>query len=198
LVFVELLVSISFKTIVPNLTAGNALESLGMRGKPWSIDEERHLRQLVEEGKGFSDISQVMGKSRVSVKDKIYNLGLSLKDNTHSQFPVAVSSLSSSSSMAPIVNPVPAVDLVSVNEVALELKATGPLPSVEEKLRVLDAALVALERPGLCTVEISRLHNIIQGVKVYQQLFADFVNYRALESEVLELRRQLASEKKQS
>ena len=99
-------------------------------GKPWSIDEERQLRQLIEEGKGFSDISQDMGKSRVSVKNKLYNLGLSLKDNTHSQFPVAVSSVSSSS-MAPIVNPAPAIDLVSVNEAAHELKATGPLPSVE-------------------------------------------------------------------
>jgi transcription termination factor NusB len=72
------------------------------------------------------------------------------------------------------------------------------LPSVEEKLRVLDAALVALERPGLRAAEISRLHNIIQGVKVYQQLFADFVNYRAIESEVLELRKQFAADKSQS
>jgi hypothetical protein len=55
-----------------------------------------------------------------------------------------------------------------------------------------------LERPGLSTAEISRLHNVIQGVKVYQQLFADFVNYLALESEILELRKQLASEKNQS
>jgi hypothetical protein len=169
-----------------------------MRGKPWSIDEERQLRKLVEEGKGFSDISQVMGKSRVSVKNKLYNLGLSLKDNTQSQFPAVVSSLSSLSSKASITNPTAAVDTVSVEEFAFELKATGPLPSVEEKLRVLDSALVGLERPGLRPAEISRLHNIIQGVKVYQELFADFVNYRALESEVLELRKQLAAEKNQS
>jgi hypothetical protein len=77
-----------------------------MRGKPWSIDEERHLRQLIEEGKGFSEISQVMGKSRVSIKNKLYNLGLSLIDNTQSQFPLAVSSPSSLSSKAPITNPV--------------------------------------------------------------------------------------------
>ena len=169
-----------------------------MRGKPWSIDEERQLRQLLEEGKGFSEISQVMGKSRVSVKNKLYNLGLSLKDNTQSQIQVTVSSPSSLSSKTPSADPVPSAAPVSVNEVTLEMKATGPLPSVEEKLRVLDAALVALERPGLHATEISRLHNIIQGVKVYQQLFADFVNYRTLESEVLELRRQLVSEKKQS
>jgi hypothetical protein len=167
-----------------------------MRGKPWSIDEERQLRKLVEEGKGFSDISQVMSKSRVSVKNKLYNLGLSLKDNTQSQFPAVVSS--SLSSKASITNPTAAVDTVSVEEFAFKLKATRPLPSVEEKLRVLDSALVGLERPGLRPAEISRLHNIIQGVKVYQELFADFVNYRALESEVLELRKQLAAEKNQS
>jgi hypothetical protein len=66
-----------------------------MMGKPWLIDEERRLRQLVEEGKGFNEISQLMGKSRVSVKCKIYNLGLVLKDTTHLQNQ-AVSSVSSS------------------------------------------------------------------------------------------------------
>jgi hypothetical protein len=53
------------------------------------------------------------------------------------------------------------------------------LPSIEEKLRVLDAALVALEKPGLSMAEISRLNKIILGVKVYQEAFVHFVNYRA-------------------
>ena len=39
------------------------------------------------------------------LKAKLLNLGLSLIDNTQSQFPVAVSSLSSLSSKAPITNP---------------------------------------------------------------------------------------------
>ena len=34
------------------------------------------------------------------------------------------------------------------------MKAIGPLPSVEEKLRVLDATLVALERPGLHAADV--------------------------------------------
>ena len=167
-----------------------------LRGKPWKVDEERHLRELVKEGLGFNDISKVMGKSRVSVKCKLYNLGLFLKDCARLQNQV-VSSVSSSSKN-PIVDPTPSIDPVRVNEVALELKADGPLPSIEKKLRVLDAALVALEQPGLSMAEISRLNKIIHGVKMYQELFANFVNYRALESEVLELRRQLASEKEDS
>ena len=168
-----------------------------MRGKPWSVDEERQLRQLVDEGQGTERISQIMGKSRVSVRAKLYNLGLFLKDAT-----VGTPNLVAAASAA-------ATSLVKDVEVASKksgdnggcgfvLKASGPLPSVEEKLRVLDAALVALEQPGLRTGEVSRLNKIIQGVKVYQLLFADFVNYRDLEIEVLELRKQLAFEKNKS
>ena len=42
------------------------------------------------------------------LKAKLNNLGLSLIDNTQSQFPIAVSSPSSLSSKAPIANPAPA------------------------------------------------------------------------------------------
>ena len=47
-----------------------------MRGKPWSKNEEKLLRQLVEEGKSFDEISIIMGKSRLSVKGKLFNSGL--------------------------------------------------------------------------------------------------------------------------
>jgi len=63
-----------------------------MRGKPWSIDEERHLRQLVEEGNGIDKISQVMGKTRISVRAKMYNLRLLLVDATVVQNAVASAS----------------------------------------------------------------------------------------------------------
>jgi hypothetical protein len=45
--FRSFLVSIILKTIFPNLTGGNDGECEDMRDKPWSIDEQRHLRQLV-------------------------------------------------------------------------------------------------------------------------------------------------------
>jgi hypothetical protein len=168
-----------------------------LRGKPWSVDEERRLRQLIGEGKGIDTISQVMGKTRVSVKAKLYNLGLTLIDATVVNNSVATAT-AAASSLASVFDLTPVCAPRSVDFVAADLKSTRPLPSVEEKLRVLDAALVALEQPGLRAAEVSRLNKIIQGVKVYQQLFADFVNYRALESEVLELKKQLASEKNQS
>ncbi len=47
-----------------------------MRGKQWLVDEERQLRCLVKEGKNLDEISRIMGKTRVSVKAKMFSLGL--------------------------------------------------------------------------------------------------------------------------
>ena len=171
-----------------------------MRGKAWSIDEERLLRRLVQEGKGTQEISQIMGKSRVSVKAKLSNLCLSVVVATALKGAVATATASSpkptvESPSVPVAESA-MVAAVVVGDVAV-LKSNEPLPSIEAKLRTLDAASRALEQPGLRPTEISRLRNIIESVKVYEQLFAKYVNYRALEAEVVELRRQLASEKNQ-
>lgn len=187
-----------------------------MRGKPWSVEEERRLRELIIEGSGIDKISTVMGKTRVSVRAKMYHLGLVLVDaTTVAPPPVAsIASVASTSqtitqtcstppSIGPIANPVPATgsppvaDSNNVVSVSVQLKREGPLPSIEEKLRVLDGALVALEKPGLSMAEVTRLNKIIQGVKVYQDLFVHFVDYQKLENEVVELRKQLASEREQ-
>ena len=174
-----------------------------MRGKSWSIEEECQLRELVGQGLGITEISKVMGKPRLSVKAKICNLGLSVVVATVAQPRVAAAVAAATTAQTPVLNPSSSKDPPStsnLNEVELldaQLKSVGPLPSIEEKLRVLDATLVALEKPGLSVAEVSRLNKIIQGVKVYQELFVHFVDYRALELEVLELRKQLASEKNQ-
>ena len=173
-----------------------------MRGKAWSIDEERLLRRLVQEGKGTQEISQIMGKSRVSVKAKLSNLCLSVVVATALKGAVATATATASSPKPTVESPsVPVAEsamvaTVVVGDVAV-LKSNEPLPSIEEKLHTLDAASRALEQPGLRPTEISRLRNIIESVKVYEQLFAKYVNYCALEAEVVELRRQLASEKNQ-
>ena len=60
------------------------------------------------------------------------------------------------------------------------------LPSVEEALKKLSAALTALETPGLDKSEVMRLRAIIQGAKVYKELLADYMDYRGLEAELME------------
>ena len=69
------------------------------------------------------------------------------------------------------------------------LKLPTELPSIEEELKVLSAALKALEQSGLEQSEVLRLRSIIQGVKIYKELFADYVDYRGIEAELVDLRR---------
>jgi hypothetical protein len=69
-----------------------------------------------------------------------------------------------------------------------KLTLPSELPTVEDELKVLSAALKALEQPGLEQSETLRLRSIIQGVRIYKDLFADYVDYRGIEMELVELR----------
>jgi ribosomal protein S12 methylthiotransferase accessory factor YcaO len=134
------------------------------KGKPWDINEERELRALFEEGKSVDQIAGLMVKTRDAVLNKIYDLGLKREeeDNTHSR------RLSSS------------------------FQKPAELPSVEESLKTLAAALKALEEPGLDQAEVLRLRSIISGVKVYKEIFADYFNYCELEERLVALERKYA------
>jgi hypothetical protein len=56
-----------------------------------------------------------------------------------------------------------------------------------DTLKVLSAALSALQQPGLDKSEILRLRGLIQGAKIYKKFFADYVDYRGIEAELVEL-----------
>ncbi len=145
-----------------------------------------------------------MNKSRVSVRAKVYNLGLFLKDAAAGDFSnaAAASAAASSPAAMPFENSTPALvaarlpDSVKAAAANLNLKLPERLSTIEEMLKVLDAAVAALRQPGLSSVEISRLRQIIYGVKIYNDLFPKFLDYVSLENELVELRRQLASENK--
>jgi len=190
-----------------------------LRGKLWSIEQERQLRKLVEEGVGIAEISKVMGKTRVSVRSKMYHLGLTVVDAAALPPTIAVS-IASIASVASTPEPVadhathshdpsqvavsdhpPAAASASAacpreaDTLAIQAKSNEPLPTIEEQLHVLNSAIVAMQRPGISRAEVARQSKIIEGVKVYNDLFAKFVDYRGLEIKVLELERRLASEK---
>jgi hypothetical protein len=135
----------------------------------------------------------------------MYNLGLVLVDAARVvSVPVASTPCPAANQVpvdgvsgapAPAAGYLPGADSSNVDVFANQLKKEGPLPSIEQKLWVLDAALAGLDKPGLSVAEASRLNKIILGVKVYTELFAQYVKYKALEDEVVELRKQLASER---
>ena len=140
------------------------------KGKPWDINEERQLRQLVEEGKSIDEICKLMVKTRDAVLSKAYNLDLKIqqKEKEEDKRPRTPRLLSSS------------------------FQLPAELPSVEEALKTLTAALKALEQPGLDQAEVLRLRSIISGVKIYKEIFADYFNYCELEERLMELEGQYA------
>lgn len=133
------------------------------KGKPWSVDDERKLKEWFKSGiKDFSILSSSFdGKySPNAVYQKLLDLGLISKEEE-------VRKKRPSSSTA--------------------LKLPAELPSVEETLKTLAAALKALETSRLEKSEVLRLRGIISGCKIYKELFADFLNYRELEQRLIEL-----------
>ncbi len=144
------------------------------KGKPWPPDDEKKLKDWFKSGiKDFGVLSfSFDGKySANAVYQKLMDLGLISKEEE-------VRKNRSSSSTA--------------------LKLPAELPSVEETLKTLAAALKALETSGLEKSEVLRLRGIISGCKVYKELFADYVNYRGLEAELLVLREKYAEFAKKS
>ena len=54
------------------------------------------------------------------------------------------------------------------------------------------AAMNALQTPNLSKVEIARLRSIIQAVKTYKELLADYINYRQIEARLIEMEQKYA------
>ncbi len=78
------------------------LGRFSLRSKSWSIEEERPLRELVSQGLGITEILQVMGKPRLCVKGKVYNLGLSVVVAAGSKHKVAATA--AATSPAPVIH----------------------------------------------------------------------------------------------
>ena len=131
-----------------------------------------------------------MGKTRVSVKAKMFSLGLKTVVVTTGLGGTVVTSVVTTPASETSVS-----GTVTVGGIALKLREQ--LSSIEENLRLLDATNALLTDPtaALNRDAVLRLRTAILGVKTYHELYVKYVDIRRLEDEVLELRRQLASEK---
>jgi hypothetical protein len=133
-----------------------------VKGKPWSVEDEKKLKDWVTSGVSVEAL--VFSFDGQYTKDAIYKkmerLGLEVVDEEKKNISTTTS-----------------------------LELPEELPSVEETLLKLSAALKALEKPGLEKNEVLRLRGIIAGAKVYKELLADYMNYRGLEAKLLELKK---------
>lgn len=139
------------------------------KGKPWTVEEERKLRELFSKHVSVAEMAKALNKSREAVKQKIIHLELKEEE------PPKLRGSSSS-----------------------RLKIPKELPSIETALKDLIAALDALKESDLGSAEVLRLRSIIQGVKIYKELFADYVNYRGHEIEMVKMMERLVALEKVS
>ena len=128
------------------------------KGKPWTAEQEAELKQLIEQGAALETIASKLGKSKGAVRKKAERLGLE------------------------VVVRKPA-KLTTTSEIELPAE----LPSVEEALKILAGALEAAKQPHLTRTEIQRLNAIVNLVRTYKALLADYVGYRKIEAKLLEL-----------
>ena len=128
-----------------------------MRGKPWTAEEENRLQELVKAKKSVRVIAKALGKTRECVRMKIARLAFEKE--------------------------------VVIRQTARTTTTNLPveLLSVEEVLKKLVSALNQLEQPDLDPNETLRLRSIVQSVKIYKELLADFVNYRDIEARVINM-----------
>ncbi len=144
------------------------------KGKPWPIDDERKLKDWYTSG--TTDL-RVLAFSlnaeytEEAIRQKLIKLGLMKEQQQHKHTEGCCSH---------------------------ELILPQDLPSIEESLKILAASLEALKTPGLDKAEILRLRGIIAGVKIYQERYAQYVQYKEMEEELTEARKKYAELLKKS
>ena len=127
------------------------------KGKPWTKEQERKLKELITEGKSLKEMAAALEKSKGAVKKKMDRLGLE----------VVVHDKKFSGTTTTFDLPIP-----------------DDLPSIEMQLRVLAGAIEKLQKDDLDKIDVMRLGRLIAGVGKYKELFADYVGYREIEQKV--------------
>ena len=133
-----------------------------MKGKPWTREQEKQLRELVDSRESLEVIASKIGKSRAAIKMKMQRLGLEV---------VVRKPTDSRTTTSKLVLPV-------------------ELPSVEEALKMLAGALRKACEANLSKVEVQRLQVVSNLARSYKEFFAEYVDYRGIEAELVEYRKE--------
>lgn len=129
------------------------------KGKPWSVGQEKQLRELVKAGKTVDELAAELKKSPGAIKKKLRRLGLEVVVPNEKK-------------------------IRGTTTTSFRLVIPDDLPSVEYQLRKLAGALDALEKGDLDKVDVMRLGRLIAGVDKYKELYAAYVEYREIEQKV--------------
>ena len=129
------------------------------KGKPWTKEEVEKLRSLVEQGQSWEVIAAQLNRTEGAIRQKCRRLGLEVVVNR------------------------PGKTITTTSE----LEIPKELPSVQEALKILAAALEKAAEPGLDNTEIQRLQVVATLARTYENLLANFMRYREIEKRLVEL-----------
>jgi len=139
-----------------------------MQGKKWSVEEERLLKKLLQEGHSYGYIAEKLKTSKTAVRMKASRLELLVVDRSSK-------------------NP---------RTTTKQINPPEELLSIEEALKILAGALQKSAENGLSQIEIQRLRIIADLERVYKDHLSDYLDYRKTESQLLELRKLYADLRK--
>jgi hypothetical protein len=139
-----------------------------LRGKKWSVEEERLLKKLLQEGHSYGYIAEKFKTSKTAVRMKASRLELLVVDRSPR----------------------------SPRTTTKQIKPLQELLSIEETLKILAGALQKSAENDLSQIEIQRLRITADLAHMYKDHLSDYLGYRKTESQLLELRKLYADLRK--
>jgi hypothetical protein len=137
----------------------------------WTELDEKQLQDLVANNKSIDEIAAVLKRSPEAISMKLARLGVAIPQK---------------SSVEKMANKVTESATTTTQMPRLEIAKLDELPSGNEAIGLLWAALRRLQEPDVSRDEAKKLRLIIQGAKSYVHLEADYLlRMRRIESEML-------------
>lgn len=145
----------------------------------WTELDEKQLQDLIANNKSIDEIATALNRSPEAIFMKLTRLGVAIPQK---------------SSVENTVNKVTESATTTTQMPKLEIAKLEELPTGNEAIGLLWAALRRLQEPDVSKDEAKKLRLVIQGVKSYIHLEADYlVRMRRIESEALSEWKHLAA-----
>jgi len=130
-----------------------------LKGKEWTVDEERQLRKYFEDGRALLEISTLLEKSPEAVRAKLKRLVIGVDKHASTEI------------------------WLSTSNVILPEE----LISLEDTLKMLVASLKMSCSSGLTKLEIHRLEVVAMLARTYSDKLLVYLNLKGLEQRLFEL-----------
>jgi len=137
------------------------------KGKPWSHNQEKRLREMVTEGANIVDMAKAFNCRPDAIRKKLDRLGLKVVVQKSQKTRTTTSTL-----------------------------LPKDIITHEQALQILASALEQLKQPGLDKLELQRLRILVDAVQTYDSVLEKFERWVEIEARLLEMDEKIAELKK--